>query len=251
MDNPNAPAPKKGLSGLAIAGIGCGGLIIIVAILAFVLLGKTCSKLGEVAGDFQKNPAKSAAILAMKMNPDVKIVSTDDAKNEITIKTKSDGKTMTMSFDDVANGKFTMTDGDGKKVTIDGSNSATGGGIVMKGPDGETVIGGSATASVLPAEVPAYPGLKAGAGGVRTEKGDKLMVSSMGETADAVGKVKEFYEAKLKASGFKVDASIVNAGGADNATINATKDDGKTKVMMMIAGDAGKTSVIINYEGPK
>lgn len=251
MDNPTAPAPKKGLSGLAIAGIGCGGLLVIVAILVFVLLGKACTKLGEVAGDFQKNPAKAAAMLAMKMNPDVEIVSTDDAKNEITIKTKSDGKTMTMSFDDVANGKFTMTDSEGKKVTIDGSQAAKGGGIVMKGPDGETIVGGASGAANTPAWVPTYPGLKAQEGGLRTEKEGRVVGMAGAETTDSPAKLKEFYASKLKEAGFKLEETNLNANGNDAITLTGTNDAAKQKLTLVITGDKEKTSVMIQYEGPK
>lgn len=250
MDTPQAPAPKKGLSGLAIAGIGCGGIVVLAIIAIFILAGKACTKINEVAGDFQKNPAKAAAMLALKFNPDVEVVSTDDAKNEITIRTKKDGKTMTMSFEDVANGKFTMTDSEGKTVTIDGSNAAKGGGIVMKGPDGETVIGG-ASAGALPAWVPAYPGLTIQQGGLTTEKEGKVTGMSLAESADPVTKVKEFYEAKLKESGFNTEANVASINGADSANVSGSKETPAQKVNVVITTNGGRTSVAIQYEGAK
>ena len=250
MDTPQPPAPKKGISGLAIAGIGCGGLVVLALIAAFVLAGKACSKFNEVAGDFQKNPAKAAAMLALKFNPEVEVVSTDDTKNEITIRTKKDGKTMTMSFEDVANGKFTMTDAEGKTVTIDGSNAAKGGGIVMKGPDGETVIGG-ASSNPPPAWVPTYPGMTSQHGGLRTEQEGKVNGMSLAESADPVAKVKEFYELKLKEAGFKTEARTASVNGSESASVSGTKENPAQSVTVIITGNAGKTSVAIQYEGAK
>jgi len=250
MDTPQSPAPKKGLSGLAIAGIGCGGLIVLVIIAVFVLAGKACTKINEVAGDFQENPAKAAAMLALKFNPEVEVVSTDDTKNEITFRTKKDGKTMTMSFEDVANGKFTMTDGEGKTVTIDGSNASKGGGIVMKGPDGETVIGGTST-KPLPAWVPAYPGLTVQQGGLTTEQNGKVTGMSMAESADPVTTVKDFYEAKLKEAGFKTETLTSTVNGADLASVSGSKDSPQQKVTIALTAADGKTTVTIQYEGAK
>lgn len=251
MDTPNAPAPKKGLSGLAIAGLGCGGLLIIVGILAFILLGKACSKLGEVAGDFQKNPAKAAAMMALKLNPDIEIVSTNDARNEITFKTKSDGKTVTMSLDDVAQGKFTMTDADGKTTTIDGSQAAAGGGVTIKGPDGSVLTSGAAGTLTLPSWVPAYPGMKAAEGGLRTENAGKVTGMSNGETTDTAAKVKEFYEKKMKDAGFQVEPTSMSLDGAEVVSLVSTKASTGQKLTTVINQKDGKTSIMLTYEGPK
>lgn len=250
MDTPQAPTPKKGLSGLAIAGIGCGGLVVLAIIAIFVLAGKACTKINEVAGDFQKNPAKAAAMLALKFNPEVEVVSTDDTKNEITIRTKKDGKTMTMSFEDVAKGKFTMTDSEGKTVTIDGSNAAKGGGIVMKGPDGESVIGGISS-NPPPAWVPAYPGLTVQQGGLTTEQAGKVTGMSLAQSADPAAKVKEFYEAKLKEAGFKTETISTTVNGSDLASVSGSKDSPLQKVTIALTADGGKTNVAIQYEGAK
>ena len=120
--NPNDPAPKKGLSGLAIAGIGCGSLLVLViAVFAFIGM-KAMDKMKEVAGaDWQKNPAKSAAMVAAKMNPDWDFVKADDAKGEITVKVKKTGEEITMAYNEVQQGKFTMKNSNGEETTIGGA----------------------------------------------------------------------------------------------------------------------------------
>ncbi len=119
------PPAKKGLSGLAIAGIGCG-IIILVAIIAIFGLGMWgISKVKEVAGDdWQKNPVKAGMMIALKMNPNIEIVSTDDAKGEVTIKDKKSGETITMSYEDAAKGKIQIKNSKGEVIDL---NPAGGG----------------------------------------------------------------------------------------------------------------------------
>lgn len=248
---PGSPAPKKGLSGLAIAGIGCGGLIVIGLIGVFILVGKACTGLKEYAQEAQKNPAKAAALLAAKFNPDIEVISTDDAKGEITLKDKKTGKVTTLSFDDIKNGKFSITDEHGGKVTVDGAQVGTDGSIKIQGPNGETVITASKGLEA-PAWVPQYPGLKAGGGGgMRSEKDGITSGVISGETTDPVGKVKEFFESKLKAAGYTVEANIANANGADSGFIKGVKEDGRSSINIMLTGEGEKTSVAVQYQGPK
>ncbi|CAN5810352.1 hypothetical protein BH11VER1_BH11VER1_03750 [soil metagenome] len=249
---PPMPAPKKGLSGLAIAGIGCGGLTLLV-LLVMVLLGmKACSKLKEVAGDFKANPEKAAAMMVLKFNPELDIINTDDAKGEITVRNKKSGEVVTLSFKDISEGKFSMKNAKGETVSIDGSDAAGKGGIVMKGPEGEVVIGGTdAKAIAPPAWVPMYPNLKSQPGGMRSEKNGAIAGAFAAETTDAATAVKEFYEAKLKEAGFETNITTTGTGGGEFIIIHGTKDDDKSQVSAVISSKDGKTGVMINYEEKK
>lgn len=249
---PSMPAPKKGLSGLAIAGIGCGGLIVLALLVAVLLMMKACNMVKEVAGDFKDNPTKAAAMMVLKFNPELDIVKTDDARGEITVRNKKSGEEVTMSFKDVSEGKFTMKNAKGEVVSIDGSEAGGKGGVVMKGPDGEVVIGGTNAAAIAPpAWVPMYPNLRSQPGGMRSEKNGVVAGAFAAETVDAGAKVKEFYETKLKEAGFETNVTSTSANGGEFNIVNGTKDDGKTKVNAIITTENGKTGVMINYEGKK
>ncbi len=249
---PPMPAPKKGLSGLAIAGIGCGGLTLL-GLLVMVLLGmKACNKLKDVAGDFNANPVKAAAMMVLKLNPEVDIVKTDDAKGEITVRNKKSGEEVTLSFEEAADGKFSMKNAKGEVVSIDGSDATGKGGIVMKGPDGEVVIGGTNAAAIAPpAWVPMYPNLKSQPGGMRSESNGVIAGAFAAESADAAAKVKEFYESKLKEAGFDTNVTTTGTGGGEFIIVHGSKDDNKTQVSAVISSKDGKTGVMINYEEKK
>ena len=222
--NPNDPAPKKGLSGLAIAGIGCGALLVlIIAVFAFIGV-KAMDKMKEVAGaDWQKNPMKALAMVAAKANPDWDVVKEDDAKGELTVKLKKTGEEITMSYNEVSQGKFKMKNSTGEETAL-GPNTAP------------------------PAWVPAYPGAAAQGYGMRTEKPTGVVGVFIVQTSDAPEKVREFFETKLKADGYTITASPNATGTTD---VSAKKEAEKRSITVEIRGDKEATHLSVIYEGPK
>lgn len=246
--NPNdtpPPVPKKGMSGLAIAGIGCGTLLLLTMVAGGLLVMKGCQKFKEVAGDldFEKNPTKAAALMALRLNPELEIVSTNDATGEVTVKYKQSGETVTMSFEDIAQGKFTIKNDKGETITMDASNAEKQG-VVVTGPDGHMVIGG--TQSAPPEWVPQYPGARS-TGGMKNEKGASVNGSFAAETTDSVAKVREFYDARLKAEGYETSVTSTQGDGGEMVMISGNKEEGKRTVNVMIQGEAGKTTVAYSY----
>lgn len=246
------PAPKKGLSGLAIAGMGCGGLVLLALLGCVLLFVKGCNMVKEAAVEFKENPAKAAAMMVLKFNPEVEIVKTDDARGEITVRNKKSGEVVTLSFEEAADGKFSLKNAKGEEVSIDASDANGKGGIVMKGPDGEVVVGGTnATAIAPPAWVPMYPNLQSQPGGMRSERNGVVAGAFAAETVDAGEQVKAFYEAKLKEAGFDTNVTTTGTGGGEFIIIHGTKDDGKTEVSAVLSSKNGRTGVMINYEEKK
>jgi hypothetical protein len=245
---PDLPTQKKGPSGLAMAGIGCGGLLLIAMVGAGLLVLKGCQKAQEMAADFQKNPAKAAAMFALKANPDVEVVSADDAKGEITIKDKKSGEVTTLSFNDISQGRISMKNSKGEEMSIDASG-AKDGKVVMKGPNGQTVIGAGA-AEPAPSWVPAYPGMKSDSGALNVSRNDKKAGIIMSYTTDDPAKVKDFYESQLKAAGFQTEAKLVNVGNLGSGNVKAEKAATAQKVTIVITGENGRTSIATNYEEP-
>jgi hypothetical protein len=102
MDNspppPPVPGQKKGLSGLAWLGIGCGGLILL-AVVGFVVAGVIFgSKFSELAKEAQKNPTRAAASVVVSMGVG-EMVKEDDVNKRYTVKEKQTGKLTTFYWD--------------------------------------------------------------------------------------------------------------------------------------------------------
>ena len=149
---PAVPTPKKGMSVWGWLAIGCG----LVALLA---LG-TCVGVGffvqKKADEFQKNPAKAAAEFAVRVNPDVELVSSTD--EEMTVRNKKTGEVITVNFEDAKEGKFTFKTKDGvATVDANADPSGEGGTLRVTGTDGETaVFGAGADAAKVPEWVPMF-----------------------------------------------------------------------------------------------
>ena len=220
-------------------------LVVLIAIMGGAV---SCSK--KKSPDAAVNEVRKAALLGLKMNPNIEIVKTDDAGGTVTYRDKKSGEEVTLSFDDLSQGRFNMKvkDKSGRETSIDSSGS---GKVTVNGPDGRMTYGGDASASAPPAWVLTYPGATPAPGSMRMEKDDMLNGSFMAETKDSAVKVKEFFDAKLKEKGFKTEAMNLNFDGKENATVRGTKDDEKRKITVTATSEEGKTTVMIIYEGPK
>jgi hypothetical protein len=252
---PSAPipnAPKKGPPILAILGFGCLALVVAGGIGCFLLMKACTSGLKGMVEEAQKNPAKTAAMIMIKANPDLEIVKTDDGAGEVTVRDKKSGEVTTISFNDISQGKFKVKNSKGEEVTFDSKGKDGTGSVVVKNNEGTTVIGGDQQSTAPPAWVPQYPGIQTKNGGMRSEKSDSVSGLFSGETGDAPAKVKDFYESKLKEGGFTTEATNVSAPNLEMLTVKATKNDGKITVNVVISTEQGKkTQVTVQYEGPK
>lgn len=238
---------KKGMSGLAIAGIGCLGILVIAFLGGGFVIAKLFPKIKEFAAD----PAK-AAVWALEMSPDIEVLKKDEAKREITFKTKSTGEVTTLSFDDLEKGKISLKNDKGEYM-VDASKAQTEG-MVLKTPEGQTTLkAGAAAASSLPAQVPVYPGLQLKEdAGYRMEQPNGVNGMATGTVSGDLVAIKDHYEAKLKASGYEV-TSLIN-GNNESAAINAKKGEGQDHISIVIApeeGAPGTLQVTTQYYLPK
>jgi uncharacterized protein YneF (UPF0154 family) len=100
MENspPQLPGQKKGLSGLAWLGIGCGGLVLL-AIVVFVVGGVFLgAKVKNFAKEAQKNPTRATASVMVSMGAG-EMVAEDDVNKRYTVREKQSGKLMTFYWD--------------------------------------------------------------------------------------------------------------------------------------------------------
>lgn len=245
QSSPPQPPKKKGISGLAVAGMGCGALLLLTMVAGGLLGMKACQKIKEVAGDldFEKNPTKAAALIALRMNPDLEVITVNDGTGEVTVKEKKSGDIITMSFDDIAQGKFTIKNAKGETVTMDASNAEKQG-VVVTGPEGQTVIGGSQSAP--PDWVHLYPG-STHAGGMRNEKGSSINGSYAMETTHNNETVSKHYGDQLKAAGYETSVTATQTADGVMTMINATKDEGRRTQTVLIQTLDGKTHIALSY----
>ena len=225
--------------------IGCG----LVALLA---LG-TCVGVGffvqKKADEFQKNPAKAAAEFAVRVNPDVELVSSTD--EEMTVRNKKTGEVITVNFEDAKEGKFTFKTKDGvATVDANADPSGEGGTLRVTGTDGETaVFGAGADAAKVPEWVPMFAdGDRAANFDVNTAEEHAGTVTIT--TSAPVATVLAFYKEKLEAAGFVVQTLTLD-GPTAGGTVTGTTEGQKRAVNVVVSVSDGKTHAMVTFKETK
>ncbi len=211
--NENAPVPpaapaKKGLPVLGWVGIGCGTVVVIAVVVVSLMVGWCKRTVGDLS-EFKNNPEKAAAELMVKMNPDLTKISQDDAKGEMTIRTK-DGQEMTLSYKEMTEGKFTVKDAQGNIAQI-----------------------GKLDLSTVPAWVPRVPRMKSATGACQNQEEGKISGLYSATTDESSSGLEEF---------FKVEAGKLKMTEAGRTSFNT---DGVESRILAYEGDGRKLTIII------
>lgn len=259
---PPAPQPtsdKKGLSGWAWVAIGCGGLIalafvVFVGLSMFVFQkGKELAKeatgvesLDELVDELQENPAKTYAEMAVRMNPDLEVISTDDRAGTITFKNLQTDEIATLNFKEIAEGRISMVTDEGEYSVSAGEGGE--GGVTLSGPEGETRIGASASLDDVPDWVPLYPGGEETLGtfSSRGEQGVSGVVSmqAAGSAQEILDHYKEWFEENDWEIGTQ---SMTSSGDGAYAGITGELADKGLSLNVSIVEQGGALQITINY----
>jgi hypothetical protein len=225
--------------------IGCVGILVLcgVAVGGFVWWG--AHKVKAMAADMQEHPELATAKMIIAMNPDLELVSADEANGKVTIRNKKTNETVTVNLADVKAGNISFETPDGKtSMNVDQGS----GKVEVQGADGSTAsFGGSAK---LPDWVPAYPG--GAPEGVYSAEDANQAGGTFGlTTADTADQVFAFYKSQLEGAGFKVTESHYSGPGGNGGMVAGESADGKRTVTFTVATDAGKTRVAGVYSEKK
>jgi len=187
------------------------------------------------------NPALFAAKMIAAANPDVSVVSSDDARGTVTFLDKKTGKTVTMNFDDVKKGKITF-EADGQQASIETKGDGKDGAVLVTSPEGSIKFG--AGAAKLPDWLPAYPNVTPqgtfGIQGVGEESGNVTFT-----VKDPIDKVVSFYEEGLKKSGLTTNSNVLQQNGKAAGAMVTGEDAAKKRSAMINLG-AGDDGVTVN-----
>jgi hypothetical protein len=202
----------------------------------------------DVVEDFAENPARAAAEMIVKLNPELELVETDDDAGTITIRNTETGEVMTLDYEDVAEGRLTVSTEEGE-YTIEGAESESGGSaITLSGPDGETRIGGGASLEDVPDWVPVYPGATETYGGLTSTSADGVAGLISCTTDDAPQEVVDFYRQRLEADGYEIKSESLTTSqqGTFGSVTGELASQGRSLNIGVIAQE-GQTQITINY----
>jgi hypothetical protein len=250
---PGVPPAKKGMSPLAWVAIGC----VVILIFCGIALGVMGWFAKRAVDKFAKNPGMAAAELMVRANPDLELVSKDEAKNSITVKDKKTGEVMTMSADDLKNGKFSFKTDKGS-ATFDASGGANGGAMIKttdeKGQQ-TTFNAGAGAPTNLPSWLPVYPGGTV-QGTMDTTGPEGRSAAFTVSSKDDSGKMLDFYEAQLKSGGFNPTKNTYNTtsstGGAQTGgTVTGKSGDGKREVSVLVSSTPEGAQAVVTFSDKK
>jgi len=228
---PTADQGKKKTSPIVFILAGCGGLIVIGGIVFAVAMYFVYNKAKQMGLDpelMKKSPAMAVAKFVAATNPDVEVLSSDEANATITVKDKKTGKVITVSLDDAKNGNITVKEDGKDAVKIQAKGDGESGSIEVKSGEGSMKIGN--TGDKLPDWIPAYPGSTA-IGTYSFSGNDAESGGFHFTTSDSAEKVILFYESELKKSDMKVQTFKTDQAG----TITG-EDSGKKRSVTVTAG---------------
>lgn len=241
------PPAKKSNAILWILG-GCGTLIVLV-ILGFVGVYFWAMHKAEKAGisreQMQKNPALAGAKIAVTMNPDTEIVSSDDNAGTIVVRDKRTGKITKMKFDPQKK-TMVITDDKGKESTF--SANTEKGTLEVKSDDGTMKLG--ANADKPPDWVPVYPGSSPkntySLSDAKEQNGSYVFT-----TTDSVEKVMSYYSDQLKAGGLKTSSTSSTTDGKVSGMVSGEDSDHKRTLLVTAHAESDGTNVSVVFTSKK
>jgi hypothetical protein len=197
---PQIPAlPKKGMSGLAWAGIGCGAILVILMVLGGLAINYGVGKFKE----FKADKELAIAEMVIATNPDLEKVSSNPSKGEITVRAKS-GEEYTVNYKEITEGRFSFKDAAGNT----------------------TRLGGSADFSQVPAWVPRPPAISGTPSVFHAVNAGKAAGMYSAASSNSFDDVEAFFNAELDKAGFGAASSNSSTwGGSRTASRSVSAPD--------------------------
>jgi hypothetical protein len=231
---PPPVAPAKKSSPWKWILIGCLGVIVVGCVIAAALGMFVFNRAKNFIEDAAENPARVAAETMVRLNPDLELISSDDATQTMTIRDKTTGKEATFNWADIQEGKFSF-ESEGESYTVDGNAD---GSMTVQDGSGQQTMSIGANAGDVPDWFPPYHNAAQTNVLVNaTQDGQQSTIWTF-QTADTVADVLSFYESELEAKGWEVSTSSSDVGGTSNGSIEG-KTEGGAKTLNMVVSKMG------------
>jgi hypothetical protein len=242
------PAPQKSSGAkilLWIVGIVVGLILISFgscAIIGFYAMHKV-KQAGFDSDLMKKNPGLATAKMAVTLNPDTEIISSDDNAGTIVVRDKKTGKVVTMKFD-TQKKAMVITDEKGQTTSLTTTGEGANASMEMKSSEGTMKIGSGADKA--PDWVPVYPG-SSPQNTFSSSSGAQQTGSYTFVTKDPVDKVISFYGDSLKSAGFAVSNMTSNSDGKVGGMVSGEDKTNKRAVVVSLGTENDGTHVNVTF----
>ncbi len=243
---PPAPQTSSGVKILLwVVGIVVGLILISFgscAVIGFYAMHKV-KQAGFDSDLMKKNPGLATAKMAVMLNPDAEIVSSDDNAGTIVVRDKKTGKIVIMKFDPQKK-VMVITDENGKTTSLITSGEGANTSMEMKSSEGTMKIGTGADKA--PDWVPVYPG-SSPQSTFSASSGAEQSGSYTFVTKDAADKVISFYGDSLKSAGFAVSNMTSNSDGKVGGMVSGEDKVNKRAVLVSLGTENDGTHVNVTF----
>ncbi|MEM6455347.1 MAG: hypothetical protein AAF772_09665 [Acidobacteriota bacterium] len=238
---------RKGLHPLAWVAIGCGAVAIIGVLIVVLGVGFAVNKGKDMVAELGDNPARLTAELITRTNPDLDLVSVDDATGVVVVENNKTGETLEVNYKDLENGNFEFKTSEGS-MRIDAEE-----GIVMTDETGQET--GRISTNVREEDVPDWVPMFANAGppqGAFTQRSNDTTIGafSMPFTGD-MDAVVDFYRTALGDLGLEVSEQTMASGDQRVVLLIGTSQSGERTLNVSIADsssdDPNQSQIGIQY----
>jgi hypothetical protein len=184
--------------------------------------------------------------MAVRLNPDLELVESDEATGVITVREKSSGKVATFTLAEIQEGRFSFETDDGR---LDIAADGTSGSMVVTTSEGTVRYGAGAAAEEVPDWVPIHPRAREQRPGYSATGADGSTGAIQLLVGGSVDEVMADYRELLAEHGYEiqVDSLSRTPEGAVGA-LNATAGDGRTLTIAMSPAEGG-TQVVVHFTG--
>jgi hypothetical protein len=235
---------KKGLGPLAWVAIGCVGLIVLTGV--GLTVGGYYVK-GKVKGFVERaeqNPELVIIETMARLNPEIDLVGTDEARRTVTIRNKNTGEEVTLDFEDAREGTFRFSTGDEQaEIRLSGDQGV----MEVTSKEGTVRWGGGGE---VPAWVPIYPGTQAQVAFSSDDASSTSGIASL-ETADSLDRVLGYFRQQLEAAGYEVSESRFSGPDGEGALVAGENKRQKHSLQVALEGTTGGTRATLTYQASK
>lgn len=227
---------------------GCLLLLLLVGGSCAVMTYFVAQKVKDVAGDFEDNPAKTAAELIVKLNPDLDLVESEDADGTITVRNNRTGEESTFDYSEIAEGRFSFSNDDGE-VRVDVHGGGDGGLITVTSEAGDTVVDIGGGNTELPSWVPELKDASTSNSAYTSRSEEEASGLWIFETESSVDATKDLYESQLEAEGYVVTVRTHPGTDGSVAVVTGSHDDPQRAVTATIQRTGDLTQLTLQYNG--
>jgi len=229
--------------------------IVGVAVVGLLLLGLggwfVYQKAKEAGFDYdllKENPGVAVAKMVAAVNPNLELVSVDEAAGKVTLLDKESGKTVTLNLEDVVKGKISFETEEGETSSLEITGGGDEGAVRVQTSEGTVEYG--VTAGKLPEWIPVYPGSTVQMG-MSSQSSEERNGQAVITTNDSAKELVEYYSRAFEKAGLEVNTIHPAGAAGESVIINAEEANGSRQAMVMVGKREQDTTASVSFSEKK